>query len=400
MSLRIWIIILSGGLILALIMGIRQSLGLYLTPISLELGIGRETFALAMGLQNLLWGLGAPLTGMIADKYGAGRVAAIGGLCYALGLLLLIMEGQGEQLLSGGTLIGLGLSGTGFSVILGVVGRAAPAEKRGMALGFTSMAGSVGQFAAVPYTYVIIEEFGWVNSLMILAATALLIVPLAAGIAGKPVKTDVGGAQQTLKQALREACYDRNFLLLNVGFLVCGFHVVFIATHLPSYIGDAGFDAWLGTAALTLIGIGNIIGSLGCGILGDHFAKKNILSLLYLARSIVICIFISFPISETSILLFSFTIGLLWLGTVPLTSGLVAHIYGTTYMSTLFGIVFLSHQVGSFLGAWLGGLFYDFSGSYDAVWWMSIALGLISALVHWPIREQPVERLLAGRSIV
>lgn len=403
MSARLWIIIIAGGTIMALALGIRQSLGLYLTPISLELGIGRESFALAMGLMNLVWGLGAPLTGMIADKYGAGRLVAAAGLSYVAGLMILTQSGQGEQLLIGGTLIGLGMSGAGFSVILGIVGRTASDHNRGLALGVVSMAGSIGQFVALPYTHVLIEGFGWVTSLFILAGTVFLIAPLAYGIAGKPKKTSRisdTDITQTLKQALQEAFSDRNYKLLNLGFFVCGFHVAFIAIHLPSYIGDANLAPWLGAAALTLIGLGNVFGSLGCGILGDYFPKKNVLSLLYLVRSVIIFVFLMVPLTELSVLTFSLAIGLLWLGTVPLTSGLVAHIYGTTYMSTLFGVVFLSHQVGSFLGAWLGGLVYDFSGSYDFVWWVSIALGVLAALVHWPIQERPVVRRLQDEGVV
>ncbi|MEM7619825.1 MAG: MFS transporter [Pseudomonadota bacterium] len=393
MSARLWLIIIAGGTIMAIALGLRQALGLYLTPISIDLSIGRETFAFALGLMNLFWGLGAPLTGMIADKYGAGRIVVVAAVCYTLGLLVMMMPGAGNQLILGGTLIGLGMSGAGFSVILGIVGRSAPEHKRGFALGLTSMIGSIGLFVALPYTHVLMASFGWVTSLMILSATAFVMAPLAYAISGKPTvsKGTVGAPSQTLKEALKEACADRNFALLNIGFFVCGFHVAFIAIHLPAYINDAGLATWLGAAALSLIGIGNIIGSFGCGALGDYFAKKNVLSLLYAIRSVIILAFIMLPISDVSVLIFSVAIGLLWLGTVPLTSGLVAQIYGTTYMSTLFGLVFLSHQLGSFLGAWIGGKAYDISGSYDIVWWISIALGLLAALVHWPIEERPIK---------
>lgn len=394
MTRPFWIIVLSAGTIMGLAVGIRQSLGLFLTPITADLGVGRETFALGMGLMNLLWGLGSPFAGAIADRFGAGLVAAAGGVLYAVGLSTMALSGDGENLLLGGVLIGLGLSGTGFSVILGTVGRLAPPEKRGRALGIVSMGGSIGQFLALPYTHVLIDGFGWVTSLFVLALTALLIVPLAASIAGSPAAKD-GSGGQTMKQAFREASANRSFWLLIAGFFVCGFHLAFIMVHLPAFLSDQGFEPWLAATGLTVVGLCNIIGSYGCGVLGDRYPKKNVLSLLYLARALVFAMFLVVPISEVSVLVFSAAMGFMWLGTVPLTSGLVAHMFGTAYMSMLFGIVFVGHQVGGFLGAWLAGRLYDMSGSYDTMWWLSIALGLMSAALHWPIAERPVERLVA-----
>lgn len=395
MMRSLWVIILCGGAIMGLSVGLRQSLGLFLTPISTDLGIGRESFALGMGFMNLAWGLGAPFAGAIADRFGAGLVAAAGGLCYAAGLWAMSASGGGDQFLLGGLLIGLGLSGAGFSVILGTVGRAAPPEKRSMALGIAAMGGSIGQFAALPYTHVLIDGFGWYAGLIVLALTTLLIVPLSRGISGRPDATGER-TRQTMKQAFGEAVASRSFWLLNAGFFVCGFHLAFVAVHLPAFLQDKGFQPWLATAALTLVGVTNIIGSYGCGVLGDWYAKKTVLSLLYLARAAIFLAFLVAPISQTSVLIFAGCIGFTWLGTVPLTSGLVAHMFGPTYMSMLFGIVFLGHQFGGFLGAWLAGYIYDLYGSYEAMWWLSVGLGVLSAALHWPIAERPMPRLAAA----
>ncbi|WP_282605193.1 MFS transporter [Pelagibius sp. Alg239-R121] len=393
MSRRLWIIVLCGGAIMALSLGFRHSLGLFLSPVSADLGIGRGSFALGMGLMNLVWGAASPFAGAIADRYGAGRVAALGGICYSAGLLAMTLSGQGDQLLLGGALIGIGLSGAGFSVVLGTVGRAAPPERRSTALGIASMCGSIGQFAALPYTHLMIDGIGWYAAIVVLAGTALLIVPLSLGLAGAPPDTQAS-ADQTLRQAFDEAWGDRSFWLLNAGFFVCGFHLAFVAVHLPAYLADFGFEPWLAVAGLTTVGVFNILGSYGCGVLGERYSKKKLLSLLYLARAFIFLAFLVVPISETSVIVFSAAIGLLWLGTVPLTSGLVAHIFGTTYMSMLFGMVFLGHQFGGFLGAWLAGYIYDWVGSYDFIWWLSVGLGVASALLHWPITERPVPRLI------
>ncbi|TQV75668.1 MFS transporter [Denitrobaculum tricleocarpae] len=392
MTRPLWILVFCAGAIMALSLGFRQSLGLFLTPISLDLGLGRGSFALGMGLMNLVWGALSPFAGAIADRYGAGRVAALGGLCYAGGLAALTLSGQGGQLLMGGLLIGAGLSGVGFSVILGTVGRAAPPERRSRALGLAAMGGSIGQFAALPYSHLILDLVGWQTGLMVIAATCLLMLPLSMGIAGSPQAMSEEGPRQSLRGALAEACGDRSFWLLNTGFFVCGFHLAFVAIHLPAYLADFGFAPWLAVTGLTIVGIFNMIGSYGCGHLGERYSKKNLLSLLYLARALIFMAFLVVPLSETTVILFSAAMGLLWLGTVPLTSGLVAQIYGTSYLSMLFGLVFLGHQFGGFLGAWLAGYIYDLLGSYDLIWWASAALGLISALLHWPISERPIVR--------
>ena len=388
----LWIIILSAGACVGLTLGFRQALGLFLTPISLDTGIGRETFALSLGLANLFWGLTAPFAGAIADRFGAGRVAAAGGLCYAAGLAAFTLSGDGEQLIFGGILIGCGLSGAGFSVVLGAVGRAVPEEKRGTALGAVAMGGSIGQFAALPYTFAFLEGYSWTISLFALSMTTLLIVPIAWGLSGKPSREE-GLARQTIAQALSEALRSPSFWLLNTGFFACGFHLAFITVHFPAYLADQGFAPWLATASLTVLGICNIIGSYGSGVLGDKFPKKFVLSFMYLGRAVIFAGFLLLPVSEATVIAFGALMGFLWIGTVPLTSALVATMFGTGYLSMLFGLVFFGHQLGSFLGAWLAGHFYDLMGSYDVVWWLSVAIGLISAALHWPIAERPVERL-------
>lgn len=397
MSRSLWIVVLCAGAIMGLALGFRQSLGLFLTPMSFDLNIGRETFALGMGLMNLVWGAAAPFAGAVADRYGAGRVAALGGLVYAAGLAAMTLSGDGAQLLWGGALIGVGLSGAGFSVVLGTVGRLAPEERRGMALGAVAMGGSIGQFAVLPYTYGLIDGFGWHAGLLILAASILLVVPLAGGIAGRP-EQPAGPTPQSMGQAFREACGSRSFWLLNAGFFVCGFHLAFVIVHLPAYLADQGLASWVAPAALTAVGICNIVGSFGCGLLGDRYPKRIVLSFLYLARALIFALFLAFPVTEGSAIVFGAALGFLWLGTVPLTSALVATMFGTTYMSMLFGMVFLGHQFGGFLGAWLAGHFYDLIGTYDAMWWLCVALGVMSAALHWPIAERPVARATAAAS--
>lgn len=389
------VLLISAAAILGLSVGLRQAMGLFLAPISLDLAVGRESYALSMGLMNLLWGLAAPLAGAIADRHGAGRVAALGGLLYAAGLLAMTQAGDGSALIVGGVLIGLGLSGSGFTVVLGTVGRLVAPEKRARALGIASVGGSIGQFLALPYTHAVIAGVGWLSALTILAATALLIVPLAAGMSGGSDR-EPSAAAQGAGAAFKAACRVPSFWLLNAGFFVCGFHLAFVAVHLPAFLADKGFGPGLATAALTTVGLSNIVGSYGCALLGGRYAKKSVLSLLYLARAALFLGFIVIPISEASVLVFSAAIGLLWLGTVPLTSGLVGHLFGTRHMAMLFGLVFLGHQTGGFLGAWLGGAAFDTWGSYDAIWWLAIALGLLSAALHWPIDERPVEQALAG----
>jgi len=292
--------------------------------------------------------------------------------------------------ISAGVLIGLALSGTGFPVILAVVGRSVDESRRSLFLGLASAGGSSGQLLMVPLAQVFLDGFGWGTALLILALMSSLMVPLAVALAGKATASIGRLRRQSLSEAVAEAGRHGGYWYLTAGFFVCGFHVAFIATHLPAFIIDRGAPPALGAVALALIGFGNIIGSLACGVLGGRYPKKLVLSGLYLGRSVVISLFVLAPVSDVSILLFSTAIGMLWLGTVPLTSGLVAQIFGMRYMATLFGFVFFSHQLGSFLGAWLGGYVFDATGSYDLVWWIAVALGLAAAALHWPIDDRPV----------
>lgn len=387
-----WTVVICAATIMTLTMGLRQSFGLFLKPMSVDLGFGRETFGMAVALQNLMWGAVSPFAGAAADKYGSVRVVVAGALFYAAGLAVMATSSGGFELMAGNLLIGLALGSAGLSVLLGVVGQVAPPEKRSMALGLTSAGGSFGQFAVVPFGHLLIDASGWSMALVVMAAMALLIVPLARGVA-VPQRHAGAGREQTLREALDEAFRHRGFWLLTAGFFVCGFHVVFVATHLPAFLADRGLPTWVGAWTLALVGLFNIVGSYGAGWLGGLYSKKNLLALIYLSRAGVFLLFILMPLTPASVLLFGAGLGLLWLGTVPLTSGLVAHIFGPRYMSMLYGIVFFSHQVGSFMGAWLGGYAFDATGSYDAMWWLSVALGLAAAALHWPIRERPVPRL-------
>lgn len=392
------VVIVCGGLILSLAMGVRQTFGLFLEPVSAELGLGRETFALAMAVQNILWGFAQPATGIVADRYGAGRVVAVGGIVYTLGLIVMSgMTGPLALHLGGGLMVGFAMAACGFSVVLGAVARAVPAAKRSMALGVVSAGGSFGQFAVAPFGQGLISAYGWPGALIGLAVLAALMVPLALAVAGKPAESAGPAGEdgsQTIVEAMREALGHRGYLYLSAGFFVCGFQVVFIAVHLPAYLADSGLPASVAATALALIGAFNIAGTYACGVLGDRFPKKWLLSGLYLLRAGVIAAFLLAPKTETTVLVFAATIGFLWLGTVPLTSGLVGTMFGVRYLSTLFGIVFLSHQAGSFLGVWLGGVVYDATGSYDAIWIASVVLGLAAAVLHLPISENPVRRPL------
>jgi MFS family permease len=385
----------AGSFIVLLSFGIRSSFGLFLQPMSIDLGSGREVFALAMAIQNLVWGAAQPLIGMIADRFGVARTVAAGALLYAAALYLMATAASAFDLhLSAGLLIGLALGGTGFGVVLAAVGRAVPTEARSMALGLTTAIGSFGQFVMPPIGQALISGYGWQTTLMLFALGSLLMIAAAGGLRSPRTGAQVPDTQ-TIGGALSEASHHAGYLYLTAGFFVCGWHVAFIAVHLPAYLADGGIGAGVAAWCLALVGLFNVIGSYCAGVLGGRFSKKYCLSFLYTARSLLILVFIMVPLSITSALVFSAIMGLLWLSTVPLTSGLVAQIFGPRYMATLFGIVFLSHQVGSFLGVWLGGYLYDTYGSYDLIWWLSIALGLIAALLHWPIDERAVARLRA-----
>ena len=389
------IVLICGGLVVTLSMGLRHGFGLFLQPMTTDLGLTRQNFAFALGIQNLAWGLAQPVVGMIADRFGAGRVLVVGAVLYVLGLIFMsVAENAFGLSLSAGLLIGLGLSGTTFSIVFGVVGRAVTPAFRSKALAIVGAAGSFGQFVMVPTTHGLLAGWGWASALLILAAMAALMLPLASGLAEyRHATADTASAKQSIIQALREAFAHNGFKLLTLGYFVCGFQVVFIGVHLPSYIVDQGLSARDGMIALALIGLFNVIGSYYWGSMGAYYTKKNLLSLIYLLRAVVIAIFLLIPISPISVYLFAAGIGLLWLGTVPLTSAVVAQIFGVKYLSMLSGFVFLSHQLGSFVGAWLGGYLFDKTGSYQLVWIIAIALSILAALANWPIDERPVERL-------
>jgi MFS family permease len=391
------VVLVCGTIVLLLSFGIRTSFGLFLRPVIGEFGWGREVFAFAIALQILLWGVAQPFAGAIADKYGAGRVVAACGVLYALGIALMARaESPFGFTLGAGLLVGIGLSGTSFPIILAVIARSVAAHRRSLFLGLGAAGGSSGQLLMVPLGQAFIDGYGWIMALGLLAAVSLAMVPLAAALAGRSQLGARAEAAQSLGNAVREAGGHGGYWFLTAGFFVCGFHVFFIATHLPAFIVDKGLAAALGATALAVIGIGNIFGSYLSGVLGGRFSKKYLLSSLYLLRSVVLAVFVLAPVSDVSIIVFSAAMGVLWLGTVPLTSGLVAQIFGVRYMAMLFGFVFFSHQIGGFLGVWLGGVVFDATGSYDVIWWISVALGIAAALLHWPIDERPVARLAAA----
>ncbi len=385
-------LMLGAALILFLSLGIRHGFGLFLTPMSNEFGWNREVFAFAMALQNLAWGVAQPFAGALADRYGARKTIAMGGALYALGLSLMSFSTTALSLsLSAGLLIGIGLSGTSFSVLLAVVGQAAPPEKRSMAMGIAAAAGSFGQFAMLPGSLQLLEWVGWAAGLLILGLIAALIVPLASMVKGTIQSQNE--PQQTMREALVEACSHSGFRLLAFGFFVCGFQVVFIGIHLPAYLVDKQLPIMAGATVLALVGLFNVFGTYIAGWLGERYSKPRLLSALYLARSVVIALFVFMPLSLWTAYAFGITMGLLWLSTVPLTNGTIATLFGVRNLSMLSGIVFLFHQIGSFLGGWLGGYLFDKTGSYDIVWYLSIALSLMAAALNWPIREQAVPRL-------
>ncbi|MBI4754168.1 MAG: MFS transporter [Betaproteobacteria bacterium] len=392
---RATLLLVCGSLVVTLAMGIRHTFGLFLQPMTLDLGWSREAFSFAVALQNLVWGASQPLSGWLADRYGAGRVLFGGALLYAAGLVLMAQASSpGEFALSAGVLIGFGLSGTTFSVVYGAVARAVEPRRQAGALALVGAAGSFGQFMLVPIVQQSIGGLGWLRTLFVLAFAAAAMAPLAAGAAERHRDGHAGGIAQSAREALAEAFAHRSFALLTLGFFVCGFQVVFIGAHLPAYVLDQGLSGNVGMLALALIGLFNIFGTFGFGHLGGRYSKKHLLAGIYLARSAVIAVFLLLPLSGTSVALFAAAMGVLWLGTVPLTNGLVAQIFGVRYLAMLSGVVFFSHQIGSFLGVWLGGLLFDATGSYTLVWMICIGLGAVAALLNLPVDERPVARIV------
>ena len=374
-------------------MGLRQVMGLYLKPMTTELGIGREAFSTAMAVANLVWGVAAVASGAISDKFGAGRVIAGGAICTMLGLYLMYSATTGMDMLISGILLGIGVSGTGITALVGAVGRAVPADKRTQAIASLGMAGGIGGFIAFPYAHLLIETLGWKSSLLVLLATAAAMIPLARVLANAPQPAASTAKPQTLREAFAEAFAYPSFWLLTAGFFVCGFHVAFYSVHLPAFVADKGLQPWVGVWALTLVGTANIVGTYIAGQSGKYVEKRVGLSLIYFGRVFIFLGLLYLPMTPTTVIGLSVLLGFLWLSTVPLTSGLVGLFFGTTWMSMLFGFVFFSHQLGSFSGLWLAGRLYDTTKSYDTMWWISIALGLFAAAIHWPIKERPVARL-------
>ncbi len=391
------IILVCGASVLALNMGVRQTFGLFLEPMTLDLGISRGNFSLAIAIQNILWGLLTPLCGVLADRYGTGRVLVAGGLLYALGIVVMALGASGLAVhLGAGVLVGLAVGASGFPLVLSAVARSVPEERRNLAIALAATGGSVGQFLLLPLAQVLIEAIGWPGALLIFAGLSALIIPLASALRGKPDTASSGAT--SIGGAVNQAGRHSGYLLLTGGFFVCGFHVAFIGTHLPGYITSSNLAPLVGATALSIIGFFNILGGVAAGVLGSRYRLKYLLSGIYLARAVAITLLLLGPKPDWAVYLFSGAFGLLWLSTVPLTSALVGQIFGPRYMATLFGIVMLGHQLGAFFGAWFGGLSYDLSGSYDAVWIISVLLGLLAAVLHWPIADKPVGAVLADAS--
>lgn len=390
-------VLLCGALIVTLSMGVRHGFGLWLQPITQARDWSRESFALALAVQNLSWGLVGIFAGMLADRFGALRVLVGGALLYALGLWGMASSSTPTAFaLTTGVLIGAAQAGTTYAVIYGVIGRNVAPERRSWAMGVAAAAGSFGQFLMVPVEGWLITTLGWQQALLALAASVLLIVPLAWGLHERRAHAGVVHGEQSIVQALREALRYPSFQLLMAGYFVCGFQVVFIGVHMPSYLKDHGLSPQVASYALALIGLFNVFGTYAAGALGQRLAKRHILAFIYIARSVAISVFLLVPLMPASVYVFAAVMGVLWLSTVPPTNAAVAQIFGVAHLSMLGGFVFFSHQIGSFMGVWLGGLLYDRTGSYDIVWWIAIALGVAAALLNLPVNEQPIRRAPAS----
>src|SRR5690348_12590392 len=392
------VIIVCGCAIALLGFGPRSTLGFFIQPMSREFTWGRDVFGLALAVQNLLWGFGQPLAGAIADRFGILRVMFVGALLYAAGLLMMRYATTPLSLdIGAGVLIGFGLSGCSFNLVLSAFSKLLPPERRGIALGAGTAAGSFGQFLFAPIGVALIGTIGWQGALTVFAALMLLIVPLAFALSTPPAASaNVPAAdQQSFKTALAEAFGHRSYVLLVLGFFTCGFQLAFITIHLPAFLVDRGISAQTGGWVVAAIGLFNIVGSIGVGVLQNKFPKRYILSIIYFARALSIMAFISFPITTFSAIVFGAATGLTWLSTVPPTSALVALMFGTRWFATLYGFAFVSHQVGGFLGVWLGGIVFEKFGSYTPIWWLSVLFGVLSALINLPIVEKPVQRVIA-----
>jgi MFS family permease len=388
------VILVCGCLISTIGFGPRAALGLFLTPMSAAHGWGRDVFALALAIQVIVWGAAQPFVGAVADRFGSMRVLSVGGVFYCAGLALMAHATTPGMLdFSAGVLTGFGIAGSSFTIVIAAFSRLLPPHMRSLAFGAGTAAGSFGQFLFSPLAVAFVGGFGWQQALVAFGLITLLVIPLSTAVSTPPMEAHhEAAAQQSLRQALAEAFGDRSYLLLTLGFFTCGFQLFFITVHLPAYLVDRGLSVDSGAWTIGVIGLFNIIGSVGAGWLGDRMPKRYILSLIYTLRSIAVVLFIMLPVTTVSALVFGAVMGLLWLSTVPPTSGLIALMFGTRWMATLFGFAFFSHQVGGFLGVWLGGVLYDQTGSYDVVWWLSVVLGIVSAIINLPITERPVGR--------
>lgn len=395
------VILVCGCLIAVLGFGVRSGLGFFLAPMSSEFGWGRDVLALALAIQMLLWGAAQPFAGGLADRFGAVPVLSVGALLYALGLTAMAYAATPGMLhLTAGLVVGFGLAGSSFTIVLGAFGKLMPPQWRSLAFGAGTAAGSFGQFLFSPLTVALMERYGWQHTLVIFGAVVLIIMPLALALAApraaRAPATDAVVAQQSVIQALTEAFGHRSYVLLVLGFFTCGFQIFFVSVHLPAYLVDRGLPAEVGGWTLGIIGLFNIIGAIGAGWLAALVPKRYILSWIYFGRSVAILVYIMLPPSAVATLIFGAVLGVLWLSTVPPTSGLIAVMFGTRWLAMLFGFAFFSHQLGGFLGVWLGGLLFERTGSYDVVWWLAILLGLLSAAINLPIIEKPVVRPAAA----
>lgn len=392
-----WVFVVAGGLIMGLALGIRHATGIFQVPITMSNGWTREVFGFSIAVQNLIWGVAQPFTGMLADRFGSIRVIVAGLIFYAVGLALMSMSATPMAFtLTAGLSIGIALSGTSFGVIYGALSRMVPPDRRSWALGLAGAVGGFGQFAMVPLAQGLINALTWSGALVALAVICAMFLPLALPFRARTAPTTAFVAEQTMREALMEAFRHRGFWLLNLGFLACGFQLAFIASHLPAYILDKGIPGNAAVAGLAIIALSNVAGTYCCGLLGGLYRRKYLLSAIYLVRSLAMALFVLMPLTTWSLYLFCAVMGFIWLGTVPLTNGIVSQVFGVKYITTLFGFVFFGHQVGAFFGVWLGGYMFDVTKSYDMIWFIGIALGVIAAALHYPINDQEVPRLKLG----
>ncbi|ACR28820.1 MFS transporter [Burkholderia glumae] len=393
-----WLLVIAGGVVMGGALGVRSVQGLFQVPVTLDHGWSREAFGLAFALQNLIWGISQPFTGMIADRFGSARVIFAGSVLYALGLAVMALAAStGAYTLGTGVMVGIALSGTAFGAVYGALSRLFPPEHRSWALGVSGTIGGLGQFVMVPLAQGMIDSFGWVRATFVLAAVMLAVAPLAAWLRDRPLARGAeGGDPQTIRAAVREALTHRGFWLLNIGFFACGFQLAFVAAHLPAYLLDHGMSARQASVSLAVIALANTVGTFLCGYAGGLWRRKYLLAGIYFTRVIAMALFVLLPLTPASLYVFSFVTGLIWLGTVPLTSGVVSQVFGVRYIATLFGFVFFGHQLGSFFGVWIGSLVYDAVHSYLPLWYGSMALGVVAGLVHLPINDRSVARLAAA----